>query len=186
MTDSGLLVVVSGPGGVGKGTVVSALRERLRDLVVSVSATTRAPRPGEVDGRHYHFLSPEAFTDLVDRDGFVEWAEFGGERYGTPWSSVAEPLERGEVVLLEIDVQGALQVRERFAGPLLVFIAPPDLDALRTRLEGRGTETPERIDERMAIADREMEKTRDFDHIIVNDDLDLTISAVETLINARR
>lgn len=171
-TPRGRLVVLSGPGGVGKGTVVRALRRRYPDLAVSVSATTRAARPGEVDGTHYHFLSEAQFDELVARDGFVEWAEFAGHRYGTPWSSVDQPLDDGRVVLLEIDVQGAAQVRDRFADATLVFLAPPSREALLERLRRRGSDDPARIAERMDLADRELTAAATFDAVVVNETVD--------------
>lgn len=182
MTGGGSLVVVSGPGGVGKGTVVQRLRARRPDVAVSVSATTRAPRPGEVDGEHYHFLSDAAFDRLVEGNGFLEYAEFGGHRYGTPWSSIEQPLQDGGTVLLEIDVQGALQVRDRHPGAVLVFIAPPDSAALAERLRARGTDSDERIDERLAIARNELAAARLFDHVVVNDDLDTTVDELSRIL----
>ena len=164
----------------GKGTVVTEVRRRLPDLVVSVSATTRRPRPGEVAGRHYHFLDDAAFSALVDAGGFLEWAEFGGYRYGTPWTSIAAALQEDRPVLLEIDVQGALQVKERHPDATLIFIAPPDRAALEARLRDRGTDSDERIRERLAIADREIAAMACFDDVIVNDDLD---AAVERLVH---
>lgn len=163
------LVVVSGPGGVGKGTVVRALLQRYDDLAVSVSATTRPPRDGERDGEHYHFLDDEAFDALIAQDGFLEWAEFGGRRYGTPWSSVEQALQRAASVVLEIDVQGAMQVRRRSPEAVLIFLQPPDREALLERLRGRGTDDPDRIAERMAIAERELAQADAFDYEVVND-----------------
>jgi guanylate kinase len=163
-----VLVVVSGPGGVGKGTVVRALRERYPDVAVSVSATTRSPRPGEVHGTHYLFLSPEQFDALVAADGFLEWAEFGGHRYGTPWSSVEGLLAEQRVVVLEIEVQGAAQVRRRFPDAVLIFLAPPSREALVERLRNRGTDDEERIAQRMAIADAELAQAGAFDHVVIN------------------
>jgi guanylate kinase len=172
------LVVVSGPGGVGKGTVVKALLRRHPQLAVSVSATTRRPRPGETDGVEYHFLEEDTFDALIESDGFVEWAAFGGRRYGTPWTSLNTALERGATVLLEIDVQGALQVRERFLDALLVFLTPPSLAELQARLEGRGTDDSARIAERMRIAEWEMAQSASFDHIITNTTVESTVEQI--------
>ena len=173
-----MLVVLSGPGGVGKGTVVRALRERYADVAVSVSATTRNPRPGEVDGTHYLFLSPEAFDDLIAADGFLEWAEFGGHRYGTPWSSVEGLLAAQRTVVLEIEVQGAAQVRRRFPDAVLIFLAPPSREALVERLRTRGTDDEERIAERMVIADAELAQADAFDHVVVNGTVDGAVEEI--------
>ena len=172
------LVVLSGPGGVGKGTVVRALRQRYPTLVVSVSATTRSPRTGELDGTHYHFLSDDEFDDLVARDGFLEWARFAGHRYGTPWSSIEAPLSNGQTVVLEIEVQGAAQVRERFPEATLIFLAPPSRDALLERLRGRGTDDPQRIAQRMALADAELAEAESFDEVVVNDTVDGAVAEI--------
>ena len=172
------LVVISGPGGVGKGTVVRALRRRHPELVVSVSATTRPPRPGEVDGVAYRFLSPAAFADLIAADGFLEWAEFAGNRYGTPWTSVEEPLAQGRTVVLEIEVQGAAQVRRRFPDAVLIFLVPPSHEALVERLRGRGSDDEARIAQRMAIAEQELGHADEFDHVVVNDTVDAAVDAI--------
>ena len=170
--------MISGPGGVGKGTVVRALRARHPDLAVSVSATTRPPRPGEVDGAHYHFLTREQFDELIAADGFLEWAEFAGNRYGTPWSSIERPLKAGGVVVLEIEIQGAAQVRRRFAQATLIFLAPPSRDALLERLRTRGTDDPGRIAERMALADHELAQAPVFDAVVVNDTVDSAVAEI--------
>ncbi|WP_276319859.1 guanylate kinase [Egibacter rhizosphaerae] len=175
--------MVSGPGGVGKGTVVAQLRAQRPDVAVSVSATTRAPRPHERDGVDYWFLDPDAFTELVEAGGFLEWAEFGGDRYGTPWSSVAAARADGGVVLLEIEVQGALQVRDRFEDAVLVFLCPPDDDALVARLRQRGTDPPERIAERMAIARWELAQAERFDIRITNDELAATVDELASILD---
>ena len=175
------LLVVSGPSGVGKGTVVSRLRERRPDLTVSVSATTRPPRPHERDGEHYHFLSEEEFSARAEAGEFLEWANFGGHRYGTLWSSVADA---DGIVLLEIDVQGALQVRERVPGARLVFLRPPDEETLVARLEGRGTDSAARIAERVRIAHWELAQAEAFDDVVVNDDLAAAVDDVASILDA--
>ena len=172
------LVVVSGPSGVGKGTVVTALRRARPDVLVSVSATTRAPRPGEVDGVAYHFLDDEQFSALVASGGFVEWAEFAGHRYGTPWSSIEEALSAGQTVVLEIEVQGALQVRRRFADAVLIFLEPPSFEVLEQRLRGRATDAEERILRRLEIARWELGQAGAFDHRVVNDDVDRAVAQI--------
>lgn len=168
----GRLVVVSGPSGVGKGTVVAALRARRPHLELSVSATTRPQRPGETDGVQYHFLDREHFDAMAAGGGFLEWAEFNGNRYGTPAAPVLAALEAGRTVLLEIEVQGARQVKARMPEALLIFLQPPDKRELERRLNQRGTESAEEISERLDIADTELASTADFDRVVVNADLD--------------
>jgi guanylate kinase len=165
----GRLVVLSGPSGVGKGTVIAGLRARRPDLALSVSATTRPRRPHEVDGVHYHFLDDDAFSALVAADGFLEWAEYAGARYGTPAAPVERLLAEGTDVLLEIEVQGARQVRERRPDALLVLLVPPSLADLEQRLRGRGTEDPESLARRLAAARSELDQARLFDRVVVND-----------------
>ena len=172
------LVVISGPGGVGKGTVVRRLLERHPELAVSVSATTRSPRPGEVDGTHYHFLSNAAFESLVAGGGFLEWAAFGGNRYGTPRASVQRDMDAGRTVVLEIDVQGAAQVREQFPDALSIFLVPPSRDTLLERLRARGTDDDQRIEHRMALAEAELAEMTAFDHVVVNDTVDAAVAAI--------
>lgn len=176
--------MLSGPGGVGKGTVVRKLLERVDGLILSISATTRPARAGEVDGHDYHFVSDSQFDELVDSGALLEWAEFAGRRYGTPWSSVQEPREQGRTVLLEIDVQGALQVRRRFADAVLVFLAPPTTEHLRARLRGRGADSEERIAERLAIAEWELQQARWFDHVVTNDDLERAAEEIGRILSA--
>ena len=166
------LFVISGPSGVGKGTLVARARARIPGLGLTVSATTRPMRPGEVDGREYYFLSDEEFSRRVDAGEFVEWAQVFDHRYGTLASEVDRNLGEGRSVILEIDVQGALQVRERYPDAVLIFIMPPSREELRARLTGRGTESEESLELRLATAEREIALADRYDEVLVNDDLD--------------
>lgn len=177
----GRLVVVTGPGGVGKGTAVAELARRRPDLEVSVSATTRPPRPGEMDGVHYHFLDDADFRARAAAGEFLEWAEFNGRCYGTLRAPVEAACARGRLVLLEIEVQGARQVRQRDPRAVLVFVAPPSRDELAARLRARG-DLPDAVDRRLAIADWELSQADDFDHIVVNDDLDKCVAELERIL----
>jgi guanylate kinase len=164
--------VITGPSGVGKGTLIRGLLERVPELELSVSATTRKPRPGERDGVDYHFLTPEEFERRVRAGEFLEHAAYSGNRYGTLRSEVERRLSDGRPVVLEIEVQGARQVRAAMPEAVAVFIAPPSPEALRVRLIGRGTDTPEQVDERMRTAERELEAQPEFAHVVVNDRLE--------------
>lgn len=166
------LFVISGPSGAGKGTLVSRIREQHPALGLTVSATTREPRPGEVDGESYYFLSDDEFARRVDADEFVEWAEVHGHRYGTLVSEVTSNLDAGRSLILEIDVQGAFQVKKRFPDAILIFIMPPSLEILAERLSARGTETEESLSLRLANAKAEIELAPRYDDVVVNDDLD--------------
>lgn len=164
---------MTGPSGVGKGTLIRELMARVPGLCLSVSATTREPRPGEVDGRDYHFLTPEEFARRAEAGDFLEHATFSGNRYGTLRSEVERTLRSGRSLVLEIEVQGARQVRAVMGDEaVLIFIAPPDPKVLRERLAGRGTDSEEAIARRLETAKQELEAQQEFKHVIVNDDLD--------------
>lgn len=168
---AGRVVVLTGPTAVGKGTLVARLRGT-PGLWVSTSVTTRPARPGEVDGRHYHFIDDTEMDRLIATDGLLEWAEVhGAARYGTPRRQVVEATEAGLVVLLEIDLQGARQVRRTWPGATFVFVAPPNERELVRRLRGRGTETPEQQERRLRTAEDEMAAMSEFDHVVINDDI---------------
>jgi guanylate kinase len=164
--------VITGPSGVGKGTLIRGLLERVPELQLAVSATTRKPRAGESDGLDYHFLTAGDFEARAAGGEFVEHATYSGNRYGTLRAELERRLQAGVPVVLEIEVQGARQVREAMPEAVAVFIAPPSLEALRARLIGRGTDSPEQVDERLATAERELEAQSEFDCVVVNDRLE--------------
>lgn len=182
----GLLVVIAGPSGVGKGTVWNRVLERLPDARFSISVTTRDPRPGELDGVDYHFVSREEFRRLIETGQLLEWAEYAGNLYGTPRSWAQQQIAGGTVGILDIEVQGALQVRERVPDALLVFLAPPSLDELERRLRGRGTEDDDAVAQRLTEARRELDRRTAFDIVIVNDDLERCVDEVVAAIDASR
>lgn len=183
---AGLLVVICGPSGVGKGSVVRRLLELLPEAARSVSVTTRPPRPDERDGVDYHFVGEERFEALRSRGALLEWATYAGHRYGTPRPWVEEQLADGRVVVLEIEVQGALQVRQRMPDALLVFVAPPSLDELERRLEERGTEDPGSRTLRLEMARQELAQKGAFDAVVVNDDLEACAQRVADTIRRAR
>jgi guanylate kinase len=178
------LTVLSGPSGVGKGTVVIGLRKKRPDIWLSVSITTRSPRPGEVDGREYYFVSDEVFDRMVADGELLEWAAFAGHRYGTPREPVARSIADGVPALLEIDIEGARQVRQAVPDALLVFLAPPSWDELVRRLSGRGTEPPEVIARRLEVAAREIEAGKEFDITLVNTSVEDVCGQLVTLMTA--
>jgi guanylate kinase len=176
--------VIVGPAGVGKGTLVRGLRERMPELALAVSATTREPRPGEVDGVDYHFLSPAAFADRVAAGAFVEHARYAGNCYGTLHSELDRHLRAGTSVLLEIELQGARQVRAVLPDAVAVFIAPPSVEALAARLRGRGTDGPAQIDARLQAAAGELAARGEFAHVVVNDRFEDALDALEAIVRA--
>ena len=180
----GRIVVLSGPSAVGKSTVVRCLRERVPDLHFSVSATTRPPRPGEVDGVDYHFVNPEQFQRLIDDGALLEWAEIHGglHRSGTPSQPVRDATAAGHPVLIEVDLAGARAIKEALPEAFTVFLAPPDWDALQSRLVGRGTESPEAMARRLATARAELAAQGDFDAVVVNRQLETACAELIALL----
>ena len=174
--------VITGPSGVGKGTLIRSLRERIPELDLSVSATTRRARPGEHDGVDYHFLDDDEFEARVQAGQFVEHARYSGRRYGTLRSDLDKRLAAGRPVVLEIEVQGARQVRETMPEAVQVFIAPPSEDALRARLIGRGTDDAEQVEARLATAREELRAQGEFAHVVVNDRLEDAVTALEEVV----
>jgi guanylate kinase len=178
----GGVVVITGPSGVGKGTLIRTLRARLPELQLSVSATTRAPRPGERDGVDYHFLSDADFQRRVEAGDFVEHATYAGRRYGTLRSELERRTAGGRPVLLEIEVEGARQVRETMPEAVQVFVAPPSLEALRARLVGRGTDDPATVAARLEVAREELSARDEFAHVVVNDRLEDAVDELERIV----
>jgi guanylate kinase len=177
------VIVITGPSGVGKGTLIRGLLERVPQLELSVSATTRAPRPGEQSGADYHFMGKGEFDRRVQAGDFVEHAGYSGSRYGTLRSELEGRLGQGVPVVLEIELQGARQVREAMPEAVQVFIAPPSRDALRARLVGRGTDTSEQIEQRMRTAERELEAQPEFAHVVVNDRLEQATDELQRIVS---
>lgn len=184
MKHKGLLLVISGFAGTGKGTIVSRLRERYSNYALSVSATTRAPRNGEVDGVHYFFKTKEEFLQMIAEDELFEYAKYVDNYYGTPKKYVQEQMDAGKDVILEIEMQGALKIKEQFPDVVLLFVAPPDADTLEARLLGRGTEKPEVVKKRLGRAVEESDYMEQYDYLIVNDDLDECVERVHAVIQS--
>jgi guanylate kinase len=180
----GNLFIISGPSGAGKGTLVKAIERSVPDLWVSVSVTTRAPRPGEEEGAAYHFISEAEFSTLAQTGGLLEWAEVHGRRYGTPKAEVERMVAEGRQVVLEIDPQGAFQVKTRVADSVLVFIMPPSFDELERRLVGRGSETEAQVETRLQTARRELELVGEYDHVVINDDVSRAAAELVAIIDS--
>ncbi len=186
MTNRGLLVVLSGPSGAGKGTICKAWLERNPNAVLSVSVTTRAPRPGEVEGVNYFFKTKEEFEEMVENNEFLEYASVYGNYYGTPRKYVQSQLLSGRDVILEIDIQGALQVKERFDEGVFIFIVPPTMDELKKRITERGTEDPETILKRFNSAFEELNFIKRYNYVVVNDEVSKAVNKIEAIITAEK
>jgi len=178
----GVLIVVSGFSGAGKGTLMKELMKTYDNYALSISMTTRAPRPGEEHGREYFFVSKEEFEEHIAKDELVEYAQYVENYYGTPKAYVEEQLEKGKDVILEIEIQGALKIKERFPQALLLFVMPPNAEELRRRLVGRGTETQEVIDKRLQRANEESEGIEEYEYVIINDDLSECVATMHGII----
>lgn len=182
----GLLIVISGASGTGKGTVCKKLLAEMSNVFYSISATTRKPRQGEVDGREYYFLSVDEFKQWIADEKFLEYAEVYGNFYGTPLNKIEEQLNRGEDVLLEIDVQGALNVKKKCPDGVYIFLLPPSLEELKRRIEGRGSETPESLSRRLKNAVAEIQIGREYDYAVVNDTIENAAAQIKSILVAER
>ena len=182
----GLLIVISGASGTGKGTVCKKLLADLPEVAYSISATTRTPRPGEVDGREYYFLSKDEFQTWIAEEKFLEYANVYGNFYGTPINKIEERLNRGEDIILEIDVQGALSVKKKCPEGIYIFLLPPSLEELKNRIEGRGTENPESLSRRLKNAVAEIKIGLQYDYVVVNDTIDNAAAQIKSILTAER
>ncbi|MCZ2205072.1 guanylate kinase [Cylindrospermopsis raciborskii] len=181
-THSGKLIVLTGPSGVGKGTLMQKLLAQHPQLYYSVSATTRSPRPGEIDGKSYYFITPNSFQELVAQGEFLEWAEFAGNYYGTPRAAVLQQIQLGRSVILEIELAGARQIKASYPDALSIFILPPSFLELENRIRSRGQDSDEAITRRLNRAKEEIKAASEFDIQIVNDDLSTTLNELETIL----
>ena len=186
MVEKGLLLIISGPSGAGKGTIVKELRRALPNLYISISATTRLPRGSEVDGIDYYFLERAVFDKMIKEGQLLEWAEVYGNFYGTPCNSVQEALERGNDVILEIDIQGALQVKKKLPEAVLIFIAPPSKTELKQRLIGRKSDSLGEIEKRLKCMTGEMKLAAGYDYFIINDSINRAIDNIQAIISAEK
>ena len=178
------LIILTGPSGVGKGTVVKQILGKDKNIWLSISATTREPRQGEKEGGNYYFLNKEKFKEMIEQNLFLEWAQFAGNYYGTPLSSVNEKIKKGFIVLLEIEVEGAKQIKEKFPHSLSIFLLPPDKAELERRIRNRGTESEEAIKKRLSRANYEISASDDFDFSLVNYNVDETAKRIIKIIQA--
>lgn len=185
MDSKGLLIVISGPSGTGKGTICKEFLKR-NDFWLSVSATTRSPRKGEQHGKEYYFLSKDEFEGKIKEDDFLEYAHVYNNYYGTPKSNVIEKLEKGKDVILEIDIQGAINVKKAYKEAILIFILPPSYEELKNRIVNRGTETEESLKTRLESANREIECSREYDYIVLNDTVEAAVRRVESVVLAEK
>lgn len=184
--DNGLLVVISGPSGAGKGTICKRLKEAMKDLKVSVSTTTRKPRNGEVEGKSYFFISEDDFIKKINNNELLEHAKVYGNYYGTPKEEVFKQLEEGNDVILEIDIQGALQVKKNYPRGVFIFILPPSLKELKNRIEGRGTDSKEVILRRMKCAYDELNYAFEYDYVVLNDEVETAVEKIQCIIKAEK
>jgi guanylate kinase len=186
MNRKGLLVVLSGPSGSGKGTLLKRVREQYTNIRFSISATTRSPREGEIDGNNYFFVTTDQFKSMIDNDKLVEWVEYCGNYYGTPRQHVEESKSQGFDVVLEIEVEGALNIIKKYSDCVSIFILPPSFEELRRRIEGRGTEKPDVIDRRLERAKKELEFVNHYDYVVINDNIEEAASEIINILSAEK
>ncbi|EIW01033.1 MULTISPECIES: guanylate kinase [Thermoanaerobacter] len=184
--EKGLLIVLSGPSGAGKGTICKALMEKEKNLKLSISATTRQPRSGEIEGKNYFFKSEEEFEKMIENDSFLEWAKVYGHYYGTPKDFVLKNLEEGNDVVLEIDIQGALKIKEKFPEGVFIFILPPSMEELKNRIKKRGTETEEEIIKRFKSAYEELNYVSRYNYVVINDSVEEAVEKIRAIIIAEK